>query len=315
MKTSHLHALACTKTVTEILQNCRLKITASGIWPTQTHQIKKSKKFSIGNVVLESRFSGIYFKLSELRALARTKPVTDLDTFFSIFAKSAFQDGPDLVGVRQSKVEYRLRSPLAFGQINFDSVANIQDFQWLKSAFITFLFNWYFKFSDGWFSDGVFGPTLNSTQGCLFHTEIDCDLPKDKDGKQCSFFPKFSTIRLCVFEIVGSDLSIKRNHSFDWINPFRFEISWALSTISFRETAPWLNKTVWSRVFYSFQLDGSKTSNETNQISKFPWMWSNQSKKSKVDLNRSWSQTILDLMHSFKIGRRSPWTHAGKTLS
>ena len=102
MKTSHLHALACTKTVTEILQNCRLKITASGIWPTQTHQIKKSKKISIGNVVLESRFSGIYFKLSELRALARTKPVTDLDTFFSIFAKSAFQDGPDLVGVRQS---------------------------------------------------------------------------------------------------------------------------------------------------------------------------------------------------------------------
>ena len=54
------------------------------------------------NVFLESRFSGIYFKLSELRALARTKPVTDLDTFFSIFAKSAFQDGPDLVGVRQS---------------------------------------------------------------------------------------------------------------------------------------------------------------------------------------------------------------------
>ena len=152
--------------------------------------------------------------------------------------------------VWMTKVEYRLRSPLAFGQINFDSVANIQDFQWLKSAFITFLFNWYFKFSDGWFSDGVFGPTLNSTQGCLFHTEIDCDLPKDKDGKQCSFFPKFSTIRLCVIEIVGSDLSIKRNHSFDWINPFRFEISWALSTISFRETAPWLNKTVWSRVFF-----------------------------------------------------------------
>ena len=56
------------------------------------------------NVFLESSFSGIYFKLSELRALARTKPVTDLDTFFSIFAKSAFQDGPDLVGASQSNI-------------------------------------------------------------------------------------------------------------------------------------------------------------------------------------------------------------------
>ena len=32
------------------------------------------------------------------------KTVTCLDTFFSILAKTAFRDGPDLVGVRQSSI-------------------------------------------------------------------------------------------------------------------------------------------------------------------------------------------------------------------
>ena len=54
------------------------------------------------NVYLDPRFSGIYFKLPELGDLARTNSVTELDTFSLIFAQSAFRDGPDLVGVRQS---------------------------------------------------------------------------------------------------------------------------------------------------------------------------------------------------------------------
>ena len=53
-------------------------------------------------VVLDTRYSGIYPKLPELGDLARTKRVTGLDTFSLIFAQSAFRDGPDLVGVRQS---------------------------------------------------------------------------------------------------------------------------------------------------------------------------------------------------------------------
>ena len=55
-------------------------------------------------VVLDTRYSGIYPKLPELGDLARTKRVTGLDTFFLIFTQSAFRDGPDLVGVRQSIV-------------------------------------------------------------------------------------------------------------------------------------------------------------------------------------------------------------------
>ena len=58
-------------------------------------------------VVLDTRFSGIYLKLSELRDLARTKRVTELDTFFVNFIQSAFRDGPDLVGVRQSSLTLR----------------------------------------------------------------------------------------------------------------------------------------------------------------------------------------------------------------
>ena len=53
-------------------------------------------------IALDTRYSGIYPKLLELGDLARTNRVTGLDTFSLIFAQSAFRDGPDLVGVRQS---------------------------------------------------------------------------------------------------------------------------------------------------------------------------------------------------------------------
>ena len=138
------------------------------------------------------------------------------------------------------------------------------------------LYFWSIRISNSPIDDSeteIFKPTLSSTQGWLVHSEIDCDLPKDKDGKHYGFFPKFSTIRLCLFEIVCSDLSVKRNHSFGWINPVRSEISWALSTIWFRETVSWRETTVWSRGklwFSSFQLDGSNTINEHKPNFKIP---------------------------------------------
>ena len=101
-KLAELGDLTRTNSVTEFTKHFRFAITTGGIWPTETHQIQKRIKFSMENVYLDPRFSGIYFKLPELGDLARTNSVTELDTFFLIFAQSAFRDGPDLVGVRQS---------------------------------------------------------------------------------------------------------------------------------------------------------------------------------------------------------------------